>query len=402
LPVTQTVTVNQPVTPTFAQVAAICSGGTFTLPTTSINGIPGSWLPAINNTATTTYTFTPSAGQCALPVTQTVTVNQPVTPTFAQVAAICSGGTFTLPTTSINGILGSWLPAINNTATTTYTFTPSAGQCALPVTQTVTVNQPVTPTFSADIIYGCAPLTVNFTNTTPNSINCIWTIGDGTILTGISNVTNVFSSEGCFDVTLSSSGSDGCISMFMESNLVCVEVSPVADFFTDNTILTQDDLDINFINTSTGAVDYIWNFGDNSALNTEENPYHEYFFTESAYTIMLIATSSLGCIDTAYSSITMAEQLLYFIPNTFTPDGDLKNNSFQPVFTSGFDPYNFNMLIFNRWGEILFETNNAAIGWDGTYNGDYVQDGVYTWKIEFKAKENDKKHFLSGHVNLFR
>ena len=190
--------------------------------------------------------------------------------------------------------------------------------------------------------------------------------------------------------------------MFMESNLVCVEVSPVADFFTDNTILTQDDLDINFINTSTGAVDYIWNFGDNSALNTEENPYHEYFFTESAYTIMLIATSSLGCIDTAYSSITMAEQLLYFIPNTFTPDGDLKNNSFQPVFTSGFDPYNFNMLIFNRWGEILFETNNAAIGWDGTYNGDYVQDGVYTWKIEFKAKENDKKHFLSGHVNLFR
>jgi gliding motility-associated-like protein len=117
---------------------------------------------------------------------------------------------------------------------------------------------------------------------------------------------------------------------------------------------------------------------------------------------MLIATSSLGCIDTAFSSIEMAEQLLYFVPNTFTPDGDLKNNFFQPVFTSGFDPYNFNMLIFNRWGEILFETNNAAIGWDGTYNGNYVQDGVYTWKIEFKAKENDKKHFLSGHVNLFR
>ncbi len=117
---------------------------------------------------------------------------------------------------------------------------------------------------------------------------------------------------------------------------------------------------------------------------------------------MLIVTSSLGCIDSAFTSISIPEELLYFVPNTFTPDGDLKNNSFQPIFTSGFDPYNFKMLIFNRWGEILFETNNALIGWDGTYNGSYVQDGVYIWEIEFKAKDIDKKYFLSGHVNLIR
>ena len=307
-----------------------------------------------------------------------------------------------MPTSSINGIPGSWSPVISNTATTTYTFTPSIGQCALPVTQTVTVNQPVTPTFSADITNGCAPLSVNFTNTTPNSINCIWTLSDGTILSGISTVTNVFTTDGCFDITLSSLGSDGCISNYTESNIVCIEVSPVADFSMDNANLTEDDYGVNFVNTSIGAVDYIWDFGDNSFLNTDENPYHEFGFIESTYTIMLIAISNLGCIDTAFSSIDMLEQLLYFVPNTFTPDGDLKNNTFQPVFTSGFDPYNFKMLIFNRWGEILFETNNAAIGWDGTYDGIYVQDGTYTWKIEFKVKENDKKYFLSGHVNLFR
>jgi hypothetical protein len=148
---TMTVTVNSSSTvPTFNQVAPICQGGSFTLPGTSLNGIPGTWSPAINNTATTTYTFTPNAGQCATTTTMTVTVNTTsITPAFNQVAAICSGGSFSLPTTSNNGITGSWSPAINNTATTTYTFTPNVGQCATTTTMTVTVNTPsITPTFN--------------------------------------------------------------------------------------------------------------------------------------------------------------------------------------------------------------------------------------------------------------
>ncbi|MBK8445041.1 MAG: hypothetical protein IPL35_17295 [Sphingobacteriales bacterium] len=147
-----TVTVNAPVTPTFSPIAAICSGGSFTLPSSSTNSpaIPGSWSPAVNTTATTTYTFTPAAGQCANTATLTVTVNAPVTPTFSPIAAICSGGSFTLPSSSTNSpaIPGTWSPAVNNTATTTYTFTPAAGQCANTATLTVTVNAPVTPTFS--------------------------------------------------------------------------------------------------------------------------------------------------------------------------------------------------------------------------------------------------------------
>jgi len=146
-----TVTVNPNVTPTFTQVAAICVGGTLSaLPATSTNSITGTWSPALNNTATTTYTFTPTAGQCATTTTMTIIVNPNVTPTFAAVAAICSGGTLSaLPTTSTNGITGTWSPALNNTATTTYTFTPTAGQCATTATKTVTVNSNVTPTFAA-------------------------------------------------------------------------------------------------------------------------------------------------------------------------------------------------------------------------------------------------------------
>ncbi len=145
---TMTVTVNPNVAPNFTQIAPICSGGVINLPTTSPNGITGTWSPAVNNTATTTYTFTPTAGLCATTATMTVTVNTNVTPTFTQIAPICSGGSLTLPTTSTNGITGSWSPAVNNTATTTYTFTPTAGQCATTATMTVTVNTNVTPTFT--------------------------------------------------------------------------------------------------------------------------------------------------------------------------------------------------------------------------------------------------------------
>lgn len=135
-----TITINPIISPNFTQISPICSGGTISLPTSSFNGVSGTWSPSINNTATTTYTFTPTAGQCATIATMTVTVNSPITPTFNQVAPICSGATFSLPSISSNGISGAWSPAINNASTTTYTFTPTAGQCANNATMIVVVN----------------------------------------------------------------------------------------------------------------------------------------------------------------------------------------------------------------------------------------------------------------------
>jgi hypothetical protein len=138
-----TVTVNPPnITPTFTAVAPIfCGASLAALPTTSNNGITGTWSPALNNTATTTYTFTPTAGQCATTATLTITVNPPnITPTFTAVAPICSGASLSaLPTTSTNGITGTWSPALNNTATTTYTFTPTTGFCANIATMSIIV-----------------------------------------------------------------------------------------------------------------------------------------------------------------------------------------------------------------------------------------------------------------------
>ncbi|HRK80325.1 MAG TPA: hypothetical protein PLZ12_02725, partial [Saprospiraceae bacterium] len=168
-----TITITPGTTPTFTQVPPICSGGSFTLPATSNNGINGSWLPAVNNTTTTTYTFTPNMGECATPQTMTVTVNSNVTPTFTQVPPICSGETFSLPATSNNGINGSWSPAINTTNTTTYTFTPTVGQCAATQTMTVTVNSNVTPTFT-QVPPICSGETFSLPATSNNGINGSW------------------------------------------------------------------------------------------------------------------------------------------------------------------------------------------------------------------------------------
>ena len=166
-------TITPSVTPSFTQVAAICAGGSFALPTSSNNGITGSWSPVINNQATTTYTFTPDAAQCAISVTMTVTVSASVAPTFTQVAAICAGGSFTLPTTSNNGVAGTWAPAVNNQATTTYTFTPTAGQCATTATMMVTVNASTTPTFT-QVAAVCAGENISLPSSSNNGVTGTW------------------------------------------------------------------------------------------------------------------------------------------------------------------------------------------------------------------------------------
>jgi gliding motility-associated-like protein len=100
------------------------------------------------------------------------------------------------------------------------------------------------------------------------------------------------------------------------------------------------------------------------------------------------------------------EELIFYVPNTFTPDYDNYNQFFTPVFTSGYDPFDYNLYIFNRWGELIFESHNAQIGWDGSYGAnkeiEMVQDGTYTWKLEFKVTKNDERKMFVGHVNVLR
>jgi gliding motility-associated-like protein len=148
----------KPILAVFNTVAPICSGSPLAaLPTTSTNGVIGTWAPALDNTITKTYTFTPSAGQCATDIVNLEIVVNPVTIVFSPVSPICSGSFLApLPTTSSNGVTGTWSPAIDNTTTKTYTFTPTLGQCATnPVTKTIVVN-PITTVFNFFIAPICS------------------------------------------------------------------------------------------------------------------------------------------------------------------------------------------------------------------------------------------------------
>jgi hypothetical protein len=207
---TMTITVNPLNTPSFTQVAAICSGGSFTLPSSSNENISGTWSPAINNTATTAYTFTPNSGQCANTQSMTVIVDPLTTPTFAQIASICSGGTFTLPSSSIENISGTWSPAINNTATTTYTFTPSSGQCANTQTMSVAVNPLPTVTLA----------TFNSVCDTAGIVSLTGGSPAGGTYTGTSVSNNAFNTAigiGSYPISYSFTNSNGCSSNALQN-----------------------------------------------------------------------------------------------------------------------------------------------------------------------------------------
>jgi gliding motility-associated-like protein len=101
-------------------------------------------------------------------------------------------------------------------------------------------------------------------------------------------------------------------------------------------------------------------------------------------------------------TIVQCPNLLFYIPNSFTPDGDEHNNNFKWTFTSGFDPYNFHIEIYNRWGEIIYESNDPQDYWDGTYANTPCTSGLYNYKVHFKSQKDDGKYELVGSVNLIR
>ncbi|WP_043023831.1 T9SS C-terminal target domain-containing protein [Fluviicola taffensis] len=161
------------------------------------------------------------------------------------------------------------------------------------------------------------------------------------------------------------------------------------------------DTEFHTFNTSSNANTYSWDFGDGDESNSF-NPSHTYSEVAGNYLITLVANNSGNCPDTAKLIVTIQEELIFYVPNTFTPDGDEFNNVFSPIFISGFDPYNYTLTIYNRWGETLFESNDAKQGWDGTYNGELCKTGIYTWTIRFKTSDSDKKVTKTGHIQLLK
>lgn len=120
------------------------------------------------------------------------------------------------------------------------------------------------------------------------------------------------------------------------------------------------------------------------------------------YIVELIVVSDQGCLDTTSRLIVVKDQLLVFVPNTFTPDGDEYNNVFMPIISAGIDFKSYELYIYNRWGQLVFESRDLGIGWDGNYNGQLVQEGIYTWVIYYKLEDSDAKEVQTGNITLMK
>lgn len=180
------------------------------------------------------------------------------------------------------------------------------------------------------------------------------------------------------------------------SDTVDVTVYPISADFNYGFITNQS---VQFYNQSEGAVSYLWNFADASedSTSTDTDPLHNYA-NPGTYTVMLIATNSQGCSDTIYQDVVVLPDFYFYFPNAFTPNANDKNDLYMG-YGAGIKKYN--MKIFDRWGEKLFETDDLYTGWDGTYRGEKVPSAVYVAIFDLEGYHFEIKRYI-GSVTLVR
>ncbi len=383
---TLSISVNPTIIPTFNAVSPICQGDVLAaLPTNSLNGITGSWSPALNNQATTTYTFTPTSGQCSTATTLSISVNPTIIPTFNAVSPICQGDVLAaLPTNSLNGITGSWSPALNNQATTTCTFTPTSGQCSTTTTLSINVNPTIIPTFNAVSPICQGDVLAALPTNSLNGITGTWSPA----LNNQATTTYTFTPT-----------SGTCIST--ASTTISIIDQPIAHF----SVLPNDSILIGstvyFQNNSLNATAYIWQV-NNTEFSIAANP--SYLTNDEEYLIFTLVALNQACTDTFEVQVPIIESSWVYAANCFTPDGDEFNPTWRPYISDNFDPSNYHLMLYNRWGEVIWESFDYNSAWDGTYSthGQAVQDGVYTWVLRLKKKKNDEVSIYSGSLIRMR
>ena len=311
--------------------------------------------------------------------------------------------------TEISSSGGSY--SINNLSSGNYaiTLTDSYG-CSADTTVFIDNIDPVVPNFSISNIL-CNTTNVTFTNTTaPNTPGLIWDwqFSDGQS-SNEENPTLIFSTPGLITVILtatdttgfaSGSNDNGCVFVGLSQTITILEV-PNASFIASPQEISGFSGEVTFVNTSINADSYIWNFGDGNPPSAQESPTHQFVTGQTEYTVTLIATSINGCTDDTSIIIRLTNPLVFWVPNTITPDNDEHNQAFLPVFPDPGLVKEYKLLIFNRWGEIVFESNDIEVGWDGSYSGQNVQVGTYIWQIEFSDLESTN-YIKNGHINVIK
>ena len=413
-------------TPT-ATPSVICNNGISTLNANAIGGTPPytyAWPPTSMTTGSfmvqpigsTFYSVgVQDVNGCVMSSSVNVSVLPPLQTTYSPTFGdICVGGTTTF---TANGLFGNggpytytWNPgnintntlSVSPTVTTTYTLITSDG-CSTNDTNYVSViiNNPPTPSYSVSPLSGCEELNVEFTSTTLGFVDCIWNfMGVPTNSCYI----NYLLPSGTYTTQLTTIGYNGCIGV---SPVITVTVFPNPIAYFDYTPEEPNILmnDISFTDKSTIGLpitNWHWVYGDNyvttaNDTSNTQNGFHTYN-NAGIYDVKLIVTNSFGCIDSITKLIKIEDDCVVYIPNTFTPNKIGGNDIFK-ISGVGFQTEGFNMSIYDRWGDLIYQTNDVYKGWDGTGKGLLMKSGTYVYKIRVKDTRNTIRTY-TGHITI--
>jgi gliding motility-associated-like protein len=292
---------------------------------------------------------------------------------------------------------------INYTAAGTYPVSVTMDEKGCSKTTAVNVEiypQPM-EVFTFIPLVGCAPYTVQYgdSSNTGNTLFYNWNFGSQTSSASTPVITYNNPGTYSFDLQLIAETSRGCRDTFnySYSDVITVNPSPTAAFTVDNKVLSIFEPNITVSDSSSGAAFCMLDFGDGDTssvcniLHTYQNP--------GKYTITQVVLNEFGCPDTFRINIVVENEYRFYVPNAFTPNGDGLNEVFKPAIMGVMD---YTLLIFNRWGELIFETHDIKKGWDGYYKGELCPHEVYVYKINFLDLEFSMRHEFVGGVTLVR
>ncbi len=427
-----TICVTVPTTPSVTmnttQTNVSCFGGATGSATVNITSGVGpygiNWTPGnlttntISNLVAGQYVVTVTdANSCANTSTVTITEPPQLTVTPGAGPTICNGQPANI-TANANGGVGpynyGWNPGalvgasvtVQPSATTTYTVgVVDANGCSATNTVTVTVDPLPTPSFTSSQQTGCEPLVVNFTDQSSVSSGSIsswlWDLGNNNTSTQ-QNPTGTYTISGTYTVTLTVTTAAGCTQTITMPNYITAYPTPTAAFIFGPQPTTVVNSTISFTDQSTLAAQWLWDFGDPTDVNnssTQQNPSHTYR-DSGTYCTKLMVTSTFGCVDSTEHCLAIDPEFTFFVPNAFTPNGDGKNETF-----AGMGSYitKYEMWIFDRWGNLIWYTDDLYTPWDGKVQGgsEVCQQDAYVWKVKLEDI-HAKKHSYIGHVSLIK
>jgi gliding motility-associated-like protein len=336
--------------------------------------------------------------------------------------SVCDGSAVTISATTTGGNGGPYTYSWSNGPTTSsqsvsptgatsvnYIVTANDIGCSNSVvdTSTVVINPQAVSFINAPVTSGCDDFTANFSAISNIGTTFSWNYGDGSAGQTGSPVVYTYTTPGTYDITLTVTTALGCVSTITSTGYITVFPSPSAGFTSTPEPATETAPLISFIDQSIGASEWAWDFiytipATGLFTDTLQNPQFSYP-AANTYTVQQVVTNSFGCTDTAYNTVEIIPEYVLYAPNAFTPNNhDGINDMFMPSGV-GIDPDNFEMTIFDRWGNQIFKTTDVTKGWDGTANGGkkIAQIDVYVWKINTKDYAG-QKHSYVGHVTIVK